>query len=116
MTNTEKRWIVIMEVFSKYWGCHQMPERSFFWHGYQLPVCARCTGMIIGYILAACIVPFFHFYLLYLLLLCLPMAFDGGIQYFTKYNSTNTRRFLTGLLYGFGFLGSLITLVKYLMH
>ena len=26
--------------------CHQMPERSFFLDGHQLPVCARCTGLV----------------------------------------------------------------------
>ena len=28
--------------------CHQMPERSFFIDGHQLPLCARCTGMYLG--------------------------------------------------------------------
>src|SRR5689334_3189432 len=28
--------------------CHQRPERSFFWSGYQLPVCARCTGLYLS--------------------------------------------------------------------
>ncbi len=28
--------------------CHQIPERSFFWDGYQLPVCARCTGLYLS--------------------------------------------------------------------
>jgi uncharacterized membrane protein len=28
--------------------CHQRPERSFFFHGHQLAVCARCTGLYAG--------------------------------------------------------------------
>ena len=28
--------------------CHQLPERSFFLDGHQLPVCARCTGLYLS--------------------------------------------------------------------
>lgn len=28
--------------------CHQLPERSFFVDGNQLPVCARCTGLYLS--------------------------------------------------------------------
>lgn len=28
--------------------CHQLPERSFFLDGRQLPVCARCTGLYLS--------------------------------------------------------------------
>jgi uncharacterized membrane protein len=28
--------------------CHQLPERSFFLAGSQLPVCARCTGLYLS--------------------------------------------------------------------
>lgn len=31
--------------------CHQMPERSFFFHEHQAPLCARCTGMYLGILL-----------------------------------------------------------------
>jgi hypothetical protein len=28
--------------------CHQRPERSFFLDGRQVPICARCFGMLIA--------------------------------------------------------------------
>jgi uncharacterized membrane protein len=28
--------------------CHQLPDRSFFVNGWQLPVCARCTGLYLS--------------------------------------------------------------------
>lgn len=31
-----------------------------------------------------------------------PMVVDGFVQLLTKYESNNSRRFLTGLLFGFG--------------
>ena len=43
-----KLWIKLMEIGAMT-GCHQMPERSFFFKGYQFPVCERCTGLLIGY-------------------------------------------------------------------
>jgi uncharacterized membrane protein len=36
--------------------CHQQPERSFHLASFQLPVCARCTGLYLGCALAALVI------------------------------------------------------------
>lgn len=61
--------------------CHQLPERSFFWSGYQVCYCHRCTALYTGLFLMS---------LLYsigrwrhtistrlMLLLTIPMVIDG---------------------------------------
>jgi uncharacterized membrane protein len=102
--NTEK-WIKLMDWFSKYWGCHQLPERSFFFGKYQFPICARCTGIILGYLFSITYsVSHKKIKLIWTVILLLPMAIDGGLQFLTHYLSNNIKRFITGILAGFGFI------------
>lgn len=105
-------WIRLMEWCYKYWGCHQIPERSFFLFGYQFPVCARCTGIIIGGIFAI-VIPFIDLSY-YSLILLIPLILDGTIQLKTRYESNNFKRFLTGFLYGFGLISAIIHTIKIL--
>ncbi len=86
--------------------CHQKPERSFYFNGKQFPLCARCTGILIGYfvgIIIACIT-YRNNYLYLLSLLITPMIIDGGIQYIFKKESNNLRRLITGILGGIGII------------
>ena len=84
-------------------GCHQMPERSFFVKGYQFPVCARCTGVIIGelvsLILILCSIKISFMISIALLI---PMGIDWGLQYVKILESDNIRRLITGTIGGFG--------------
>lgn len=84
-------------------GCHQLAHRSYFYKGKQFPICARCTGIFIGYLVGiAFAVIWGHLSMLVSLLLIVPLAIDGGLQYVTKRESTNNRRMLTGILAGVG--------------
>ena len=82
-------------------GCHCRADRSYFWHGKQFPICARCTGELVG-IFCGMIVSFWYLPPVWAaVLLMLPMIADGVIQLATAYESTNTRRFVTGFLFGY---------------
>ena len=85
--------------------CHQRPDRSFFLKGKQFPVCARCTGVLIGYILGVmlAVVTSCRAYLWFLLML-IPMIVDGGLQHFKNIESNNLRRLFTGILGGIGII------------
>ena len=96
-------------------GCHQMPERSFFYKGYQFPLCARCTGLVIGYLMGILI------YFLKIInweiaiLLCIPLVIDGGSQYL-KWRMSNQRlRLITGILCGIGIMVLEIPAMKLLI-
>jgi len=96
--------------------CHQIPERSIFIAGKKLPVCARCTGLFLGYLLY----PFYinglpKFSIFAFILMQLPMLIDGTTQFFLNRESTNWLRLLTGFLAGISqhwLLDSLFMLLK----
>lgn len=105
MNKKDEKWVSLMEYGHRI-GCHQMPARSFFYKGYQFPVCARCTGVIIGEII--CIITILVNIKLSIILytvLLLIMGLDWFIQYINILESNNIRRLITGILGGFGLTG-----------
>lgn len=94
-------------------GCHQMPERSFFIKGKQFPVCARCTGVMIGKILAIATFWIYAVPIKYYICGCEIMFLDWFLQYMNVLNSTNVRRLITGILGGYSVLALEFTLIKY---
>lgn len=99
----DKTWIKWMK-WGQHLGCHQKPERSFFIAGYQMPVCARCTGVFTGYVLST---------VWYLtgkrkhkketaVIGSLIMLTDWMLQALKIKPSTNGRRLVTGVFGGFG--------------
>lgn len=92
--------------------CHCRDDRSFHFRGRKFPICARCTGMGAGFLLAIVTLWIAHPPVPILLLVMIPMILDGSIQQLTRYESTNRRRFITGLLFGYGAM--LLLILSYL--
>jgi len=92
-------------------SCHRKPERSFHWRGKQFPLCARCTGIHMGYLtFPIFLFGFFKIGWIWTLLLIFPTILDGVTQAFFNRNSTNGIRFVTGLLAGVGLM-SLVSFI-----
>ena len=101
MTKHDELWLKLMAI-GCHSGCHQMPERSFFIKGYQFPVCARCTGVLIGYISALISCFFVRQNIFISIACCLVMLVDWLLQRLKIKSSTNPRRLVTGIIGGFG--------------
>lgn len=108
-------WVKLMHA-GAYSGCHQLSERSFFFRQYQFPVCARCTGAIIGQVIAIALwlsknTTSFWVYLSFALI----MLVDWSIQFIGLRHSNNARRLITGILGGFGCWSLLLQCVTYVL-
>ena len=87
--------------------CNLRPERAPYSGAFVFPLCYRCTGVIVGIIIAT---PIKQEYLdlgkvsmvVLVLVLTMPMILDGILQKLKFLLSTNTRRAVTGLLFGIG--------------
>lgn len=88
------KWLPII------FGCHCRKDRSFHYHGKQFPICARCSGELVGIIIGIFLCFIIDYDWLMIVLLMLPMVVDGSIQALTKYESNNIKRLITGILFG----------------
>ena len=93
------RWLPII------FGCHCRSDRSFFYRGKQFPICARCTGELIGIL---CALPCFVLFSVpswkTCLFLMLPLLLDGFAQKLTSYQSGNLRLLVPVFLFVYDFV------------
>src|SRR5688500_9199997 len=96
---------VVYEAFSHV--CHQAPERSFYLAGYPLAVCARCTGLYIGFATAVIFYPVVTSLKRthtperkWLFLAAAPLAIDFFLGIFGVWENNHASRLLTGALLG----------------
>ena len=93
--------------------CHRMSERSFFYNDKQFPVCARCTGVFVGQIIAISSFWVFVPSIVLLVFCCAVCLLDWLLQYCKIKMSSNARRFITGIMGGYGLLMIQLIILKY---
>lgn len=102
-----KIWTILMKLGSLC-GCHQLYDRSFKYKTYQFPLCARCTGILIGEITSIFLfISGIRFSLMFSTIFIIPMAFDGVIQLLEIKESNNVKRIITGFFAGIGYINIL---------
>ena len=97
-------------------GCHQIPERSFTIHGKQFPICARCTGVLIGNIASYIMFFLYTIPLKFYIVGCIIMFIDWLIQYIGIRESTNFRRLITGIIGGYSLTTLYCMGIKYVVQ
>jgi uncharacterized membrane protein len=92
--------------------CHQLPERSLFGGGVQVPVCARDEGLYVGFLVAFLLIWLLHrplrprelpgpAALVVCALFLGSMVVDGVTSYAGLRETTNVIRLLTGTMAGY---------------
>jgi uncharacterized membrane protein len=108
---SDQSWLKWMK-FGEKTGCHQRPDRSFFIKGYQMPVCARCTGVILGYLIAVPTFFLFGFSKLFSIGGSAVLLVDWLLQAMGVRKSTNKRRLISGALGGYGIMSLQLFIIK----
>lgn len=90
-------------------ACDQIPSHSFFIGGYQICLCSRCLAIYSSMLIAGIALNFLRkrrpiqalTWWMWLLTM-VPMALDGGTQFFGWRESNVWLRLLTGIIFGVG--------------
>ena len=110
----------IYKWFPIIFGCHCKDNRSFYYKGKKFPLCARCTGELIGIFVGIILYIIIHPTWKLSCILLIPLIVDGFVQRLTSYESNNIKRVITGFLFGCGivflFLIFTINAVQYGYH
>lgn len=105
--------------------CHQLPDRSFFINGEQLPLCSRCTGIYLGIFITLTFYFFTRFirhkkpsYPPHLIIGVISIIFVlllvfNAISPLFNIPTNNILRFITGIFFGISIPLFLIPAINY---
>jgi uncharacterized membrane protein len=96
----------------KFFKCHRLTSRSFFIRNRQFHLCARCTGLLVGYIVSPLFLLLGEFAARAFIVFCTALILDGTTQILGWRQSNNTLRFATGLGTGATLLAFIWVLIR----
>lgn len=99
-----------------FFGCHCRSDRSLYYRGKQFPICARCTGELIGILVSFILFWFWRPNLASAIIMLIPLIIDGFVQRLTSYESNNFKRMVTGFLFGIGFAAIIAITLTYVFN
>ena len=120
-----------LESFLTFFGsslCHQIAERSYSLDSFQMPLCARCLGIHLGFLFGAVFIILCRFarhhgcmlqnvrHMLALALLAVPAVMDVSLSYAGVTESNNAIRSVTGAFFGVALAFILLPLLRALMN
>lgn len=99
--------------------CHRKIDRSIKILNYTFPLCARCSGILFGYLFLPLL--FIQTQILkwwFIPVLMIPLLIDGFTQKWKWRESNNSLRIITGILFGLAqsmlIVKTVILLLKFL--
>lgn len=99
-----------------FFGCHTRDSRSFHFNEKKFPICARCTGELVGMIFSIFSFYFFHASVILSAVIMLPLIIDGVVQASTSYESNNFKRLITGILFGYALINLILLSGAFAYH
>jgi uncharacterized membrane protein len=96
--------------------CHNLPDRTIYFKNKPLPLCARCTGTLVGVFT----LPLFHWEIIgpsltVIFILGLPAFLDGITQFVGWRESNNKLRLFTGFLLGMSIACLIVIIGQFLV-
>lgn len=87
--------------------CNHNPQRAPKIGRFCFILCWRCTGLCLGIFIGALVNYFYNLInldkkIIICVVMIIPCFIDGMLQYKTKYESNNYKRFLLGIIAGIG--------------
>lgn len=99
----------------KFVHCHRLSSRSFFVRNRQFHICARCTGIITGYIISPLLLLVSEYAFKMFVVSFTALVLDGVTQLMRWRESNNKLRLITGFVTGATALSFLYVLISHLV-